>query len=160
MTFGVIETEVPFLADLIALAFESADHDCLVFKDVDHATRILNAIHVDSIVLDIHMPGRNALDWLEGMTNRWPDLPSRTLLFTHAALTPDEAARIKRLGAEVVFRPFSFVGVKQVVRGRLLKARSEQPGGLCEAARRRWPRRALEAAGHGATGPVRGAEIG
>lgn len=124
MTFGVIEKEEPLLAELIALAFESAGHDCLVLEDIDHATRILEAIHVDAIVLDIHMPGRNGLDWLESMHPTWPDLPSRTLLLTRIPLTPDEMGRVRKLGAEVVARPVSVVGVERVVMERLRKARS------------------------------------
>jgi len=125
VTFGVIEKQEPLLAELIALAFESAGHNCLVFKDIDHATRILHAIHVDAIVLDIHMAERSGLDWLEAMSATWPDLGARTLLLTDSALTYDEAARIKKLGAEVVFRPFSLVGVELVVMGRLQRAHAE-----------------------------------
>ena len=89
-----------------------------VFEDTDHATRILHAFHLDSIVLDVHL----GLDWLETMAATRPDLPSRALLLTRAALTPDESARIERLGAEVVRKPLSVIGVERVVMGRLQKA--------------------------------------
>jgi DNA-binding response OmpR family regulator len=125
MTVGVIEREEPFLAALIALACESVGHDCLVFKDMDQVTRILHAIHFDAIVLDIHRPGVNGLDWLETMAPSWPDLPSRTLLLTNSELTPEEAARIERLGAEVVSRPRSLVDIELVVMDRLHKGQSE-----------------------------------
>jgi len=125
VTFGVIEKDEPLLAELIALAFESAGHHCLVFQGVDHASRVLHAIHVDAIVLDLHMAGGNGLDWLESMAATRPDFASRTLLLTEAPLTNDEAARIEKLGAEVVYRPFSLVGVELIVMGRLQKARSE-----------------------------------
>ena len=128
MTFGIIEKGEPLLTELIVLAFESAGHYCLVFKDADHATRALQTTHVDSIVLSIHMPGQNGVDWLESMATHWPDLPSRTLLLTGTGLTPDEAARITRLGAEVAFRPFSLVGIELVVIARLRKAGCESAG--------------------------------
>lgn len=124
MTFGIIEKEEPLLAALIALAFESAGHDCLVLEDVDHATRILAAIHVDAIVLDMHMADRSGLDWLESMHPTWPDLPSRTLLITRTTLTFDETIRLRRLGAEVTARPVSLEGVERIVMERLRKARS------------------------------------
>ncbi len=124
MTFGVIEKEEPLVAELIALAVESAGHDCLVFKDVDQAAGILHAIHLDAIVLHVHMPGRSGLDWLETMVTTWPDLPSRALLLTTAELTPAEAARIKNLGVDVVFGPYSLAGIELVVTGRVQKARS------------------------------------
>lgn len=129
MTFGVIEKEEPLVAELIALAVESAGHDCLVFKDVDHAAGILHAIHLDAIVLHIHMPGRSGLDWLEAMVTTWPDLPSRTLLLTTSELTPTEATRVKNLGADVEVGPFSLAGVEMVVTGRLQKARFAEAGG-------------------------------
>ena len=121
MTFGVIEQEAPLLAELIALAFEAAGHDCLLLKDTEHATRILRAIHLDSIVLDVQRSGRNGVDWLETMAEIHPDLPSRTLLLADAAVTSEEAARIKKLGAEVVVTPLSIVEVELVVMSRLKK---------------------------------------
>jgi two-component system response regulator AtoC len=134
VTFGVIARKEPLLAELLALAFQSAGHDCLILKDVDHATRVLAAIRIDSIVLDIHMPGWNGLDWLETVAMTWPDLPSQTLLLTTTSLTPGEAARIERLGAQTVLRPISIVGVEQVVMARLRNAQCEPMGG----ARRGW----------------------
>jgi len=123
MTFGVIEHKEPLLAELIALAFESAGHDCLIFKDTYHAAVMLQSIHLDSIVLDIQMPGRNGLEWLEAMTETHPDLPSRTLLLADTAVTTETAARVQKLGAEVVVRPLSIIAVERVVMGRLERAR-------------------------------------
>lgn len=127
MTFGVLGKDEPLLAELIALAFESAGHDCLVFADIDHATRILSAIRIDSIIVAIHTAGGNGLDWLETLSAIRPDLPSRALLLTNAAMTPGEAARIEKLGVEVGSRPRSVIGVEQVVLGRLQKARFARP---------------------------------
>ncbi len=126
MTFGVIEKEEPILGRLIALAFKSEGHDCLVLRDGAHAARILSGIRLDAIVVDIELPGLNGVEWLETVVAAWPDLPRRTLLLAHTALTPREAARIKRLGAEVVFRPISIESVKRLVRGCLEKAGTEQ----------------------------------
>jgi DNA-binding response OmpR family regulator len=121
VTFGVIEQEAPLVAELIALAFEAAGHDCILIKDTDHAARILRAIHLDSIVLDVQRPGRNGVDWLETMAESLPDLPSRALLLADAAITSEEEARIKNLGAEVVVTPLSIVEVELVVMSRLEK---------------------------------------
>ena len=132
MTFGVIESRKPFLAELIVLACESVGHDCLVFKDIAHVTRILHAIRVDTIVLDIERPGLNSLDWLETMVPSWPDLPSRSLLLTSSELTKDELARVKKLGAEVVATPFSLFDVKQVVMDRLKKGVVRSLDSSCE----------------------------
>jgi DNA-binding response OmpR family regulator len=128
MTFGVIEKEEPFLGQLIALAFRAVGHNCLILKDADHALRILHTTRLDSLVVDIQMPGRNGVDWLETMVTTWPDLPSRTLLLTRTALTAGETIRIERLGAEVVFRPLSLESIKLLVIGRLRKARSNPAG--------------------------------
>jgi DNA-binding response OmpR family regulator len=122
MTFGVIGKEQPLLAELLMLGFQSAGHECLLFEDTDQATRILHAIRVDSIVLDIHLRDRNSLDWLETMSATWPDLPSRTLLLAHSSVTPETALRIQKLGAEVLPGPLSIDGVERVVMERLEKA--------------------------------------
>jgi len=128
MTFGVLGKDEPLLADLIALAFESAGHDCLVFEDIGHATRVLRAVQFDSIVLAVHAAGMNGLEWLETLSAIRPDLPSRALLLTSTALTPEEAARVQAMGAEAGRRPRSVLGVEQIVMGRLKKARCERPG--------------------------------
>lgn len=123
MTFGVIGKEEPLLAELFMLAFQSTGHECLLLEDTDHATRILHAIQVDSIVLDINLRDPNSLDWLESMVATWPDLPSRTLLLANATVEPETAERIKKLGAEVILRPLSILGVEGVIAERLEKAR-------------------------------------
>jgi hypothetical protein len=60
------------------------------------------------------------------MVATWPDLPSRTLLLANAAVTPETAERIKKLGAEVILRPLSILGVEGVIAERLEKARAER----------------------------------
>jgi DNA-binding response OmpR family regulator len=129
VTFGVVESEKPFLAELVALACESIGHDCLIFKDIAHVTRILPAIRVDTIMLDLERRGLSGLDWLEALAPSWPDLPSRALLLTNSELAADDVTRIKKLGAEVIPTPFSLVDVKHVVMERLQKARSDLTGG-------------------------------
>jgi DNA-binding response OmpR family regulator len=124
VTFGVIEKEEPILGQLIALAFESAGHDCLVLKDGVQAARILRAIRLDAIVVDIDMPGLNGIDWLETMAATWPDLPARTLLLTGTALTDGDVVRIRTLGAEVASRPLSIESVNRLVRTRLQRVGS------------------------------------
>ena len=128
MTFGVIGKEEPLLAELFMLAFESAGHECLLLKDTDHATRVLHAIQVDAIVLDINLHDPTSLDWLESMAATWPDLPSRTLLLANAAVTPEIAERIRKLGADLVLRPLSILGVEGVITERVHKARVESAG--------------------------------
>ena len=129
MTFGIINTEEPLLAELLSLAFESAGHDCLVLKDFDHATLVLREFRLDSIVLDLHVSGRSGLDWLETVIPHWPDLPSRTLLLTGAAVSSAEADRITALGVDVALKPASVVAVEWVVWSRVRKAWTERLSG-------------------------------
>ena len=124
VTLGVIERERPFLATMIARACESVGHDCLIFKNIAQATRIIHAIRLDKIVVDIEGPGLNALDWLEIMVPSWPDLPPRTLLLAESELASRDVARIHRLGAEVIYTPSSPADAKHVVLERLHQARN------------------------------------
>jgi DNA-binding response OmpR family regulator len=124
MTFGVIGKEEPLLAELLMLAFQAAGHECLIFEDVDEATCVLHSIQVDAFVVDIHVRGRDCLDWLETMAAIRPDFPSRTLLLAQAALPPETAARTEKLGAEVLRRPLTIGEVERLVTGRLEKAQS------------------------------------
>ena len=120
------------------LAFQSTGHECVLLEDTDQATRILHAIRVDSIVLDIQLRDRNSLDWLETVVGTWPDLPSRTLLLSHDDVTPETAARIEKLGADVMIRPLSIVGVQRVVMERLEKAQSVRAGRATRGPERAW----------------------
>jgi DNA-binding response OmpR family regulator len=134
VTLGVIERERPALATMIALACESVGHDCLVFKDIAQATRVIHAIRLDKIVIAVEGPGLNALDWLETMAPSWPDLPPRTLLLVESELAPRDVARIQELGAEVVYTPSSLADAKRVVLERFsvppfLKASSVKASG-------------------------------
>jgi DNA-binding response OmpR family regulator len=126
VTLGVIERERSALATMIALACEAVGHDCLVFKDIAQATRVIHAIRLDRIVIEVGGPGLNALDWLEIMVPSWPDLPPRTLLMTESAFAPRDVARIQQLGAEVVYTPASLADAKRVVLERLHQARSDR----------------------------------
>ena len=127
MTFGVVQTDEPLLAELIAIAFESTGHDCLVFQDLDQAARILDALYIDALVLDLYVSRRSGLDWLESVVATRPDLPARTLLLTPAVTTPEETARIAALGVEVAPRPVSVLHVEQVVMGRLQRVGAVPP---------------------------------
>ena len=126
MPFCAIEREASFLATMIALAYESVGHRCLVLTDLAELSHILHAVRVDKVVIDLDRPGLNALDWLETMVPSWPDLPSRTVLLAESELTPRDAARIKQLGAEFVSRPSSLVAAKLVVMERLQQSRSDR----------------------------------
>jgi DNA-binding response OmpR family regulator len=137
MTFGVVKTDEPLLGELIAIAFEATGHDCLVFEDVDQAARILDALYLDALVLDLHLADRSGLDWLENVVATRPDLPARTLLLTRTATTSDEAARIAALGAEVAPRPASVTEVQYVVLERLRRVGAQR-------ADRSGPRRVYE----------------
>ena len=126
MTFAIVETEEPLLAELLSLAFTSAGHDCLVLNELDEVTRVLDALHLDSIVMDLHVSGRSGLEWLETAVTTRPDLSARTLLIVRTAVTKDEAARISALGVDVAPTPRSVVEVERVVIERVRKARSER----------------------------------
>lgn len=130
MTLGVVEKQGSFLARMIALACESAGHDCLVFKDIGHAIRIIHAIRLDRIVIDLERPGLYAVDWLEIIGRYWPDLPPKTLLLAESEPAPGDAARIHKLGAEVVYTPSSLADAKHVVLARLHQARSAWTGSI------------------------------
>lgn len=119
MTVGVVGREEPPVAEIVALACESVGIDCLVFRSFAHATRVLHSIRVDVLVLELATPGVSGLDWLETAIELWPDLRRRSLLLTGSALTPGDAERASRLGAEIVSRPRSVVDAIERVVGRL-----------------------------------------
>jgi hypothetical protein len=117
----VIEKDGSFLADMMVFACESVGHHCLVFEDIVHLTRVLHAVRIDAILVDVDRRGLSTLSWLEIMVPSWPDLPERTLLMTESELAPTDMDRVRALGAQIVPRPRSLIDVEIVVIEHLLR---------------------------------------
>lgn len=106
MRILVVDDE-PRVAELIQDTLESVGHRCVVARDADEADAILGAEDVDGVTVDLRMPGRDGLVWLENLAARRPALARRCVLLTGSYLQSEECRRLQECGAILLFKPFS-----------------------------------------------------
>jgi DNA-binding response OmpR family regulator len=105
VTILVIEDE-PYVAELLQETLEGEGNRCILAANADGADRVLAAGPIEAITLDLMIPGRNGLEWLETLASRRPDLARRTLVVTGSALGRIERDRIAAVGSCILPKPF------------------------------------------------------
>ena len=118
MTILVVDDE-PFLAELVQEILEAKGHRCVLARGAAEADAVLAVEPVDGMVVDLHMPGRNGLEWLEEVALARPDLVQSTLVITGSDLSPETYARTRRCGADLLPKPFRIEDLVDAVSRRL-----------------------------------------
>jgi two-component system OmpR family response regulator len=118
MNILIVEDE-PLIADLLSRALEQLGNSCLVARDTDSADEALRRHPVEAVTLDLSMPGRTGLEWLETMATYRPALARRTLVITGQHLEPELVQRLARCGAGVLAKPFTLTGLQDAVRSQI-----------------------------------------
>jgi DNA-binding response OmpR family regulator len=124
MTILVVDDE-PFLAELVQEILEAKGHRCVLARSAAEADAVLAVEPVDGMVVDLHMPGRNGLEWLEEIALARPELAHATLVITGSDLSPETYARTRRCGADLLPKPFRIEDLVDAVSRRLKRP----PGG-------------------------------
>jgi DNA-binding response OmpR family regulator len=120
MTVLVIDDD-PNVTEMIRDALQSNGYRCLVASSAEEADARLAANEVDGVTLDLHMPGRSGLEWLEALENVRPGLARKTLLVTGSQLGPDQIRQLRRCGATLLFKPFCIERLLVELADRLVK---------------------------------------
>jgi DNA-binding response OmpR family regulator len=118
MTILVVDDE-PFLAELVQEILEAKGHRCVLARSAADADGVLAVEAVDGMVMDLHLPGRNGLEWLEETAIARPELARRTLVITGSDLSPETYARTRRCGADLLPKPFRIEDLVDAVSRRL-----------------------------------------
>jgi DNA-binding response OmpR family regulator len=126
MTILVVDDE-PFLAELVQEILQAKGHRCVLARSAAEADAVLEVEPVDGMVVDMHMPGRNGLDWLEDIARLHTDLVKKTLVITGSDLSPETYARTRKLGADLLPKPFRIEDLVDAV-SRRLSSRDRAPG--------------------------------
>jgi DNA-binding response OmpR family regulator len=105
VTILVVEDE-PYVAELLQETLEGEGNRCILAADASGADRVLATSAVEAITLDLMIPGRDGLAWLETLAESRPDLARRTLVVTGSALGAAERARVAAVGARILAKPF------------------------------------------------------
>jgi two-component system response regulator TctD len=117
----VVEDET-MVAEMLSRALEQLGNSCFVAPNTDVAERLLAEHPVDAVTLDLTMPGKDGLSWLEGIAGLRPDLAQRTLVITGRPLEAPSVERLARCGAGILAKPFTLDGLKDAVRSQLDRA--------------------------------------
>ncbi len=125
-TVLVVEDE-PEVAEVILEALTRSGCRCVHARDAEEADRALAEQPVEAVTLDLCMPGRGGLEWLEATLTTRPDVGRRTVVVTGTLL--DEAARrrVMRCGAALLQKPVSLKLLVKEVHERLRATRPPTP---------------------------------
>ena len=103
MTVLVITDETD-VSESIQDLLEFAGHACLVADDVAKAEWLLQTVRIDAWMLDLGLPGRNPLGWLEEQQRHDPELARRSVVLTDHRLPPQALRRLEATGARILER--------------------------------------------------------
>jgi two-component system response regulator QseB len=126
MKILVIEDEL-YVADLICTILEEMGASCLLARNAGEADDLLRRREVDGVTLDLGMPGRGGLDWLESLAQSRPELASRTLVVTGMSLEPPARRRLDRCGAGFLAKPFTVEDLQEAIAACLLPDEALEP---------------------------------
>ena len=97
----------PHVAEVMVEALASRGHRCHVAGRASDADTIVKRQPIDAAVIDVGLPGRSGIDWLEALSTAHPDLARRSLVVTGDDLPVSERERVSRCGAGLLVKPFS-----------------------------------------------------
>ena len=121
MKILVIEDEL-YVADLICTILEELGASCLLARNADEADDLLRRREVDGVTLDLGMPGRSGLEWLESLAQSQPELAQKTLVVTGMTIEEPTRRRLDRCGAGFLAKPFTVEDLQESIAGCLLPA--------------------------------------
>lgn len=120
MEILVIEDERE-VAELIREGLRRLGMHARIAADAEAADRELAQNSIDAVTLDLGMPGRSGVEWLEAVAETHPDLARRTVVITGLDLDRELVERLALCGAGVLAKPFSLEGLYDAVRTQLAR---------------------------------------
>jgi DNA-binding response OmpR family regulator len=109
------------IAELICESLQPLGMQCRIAADAGAADQALSEGRFDAVTLDLGIPGRSGVEWLEIVAERQPELARRTLVITGVELERDLVERLARCGAGILAKPFSLAGLHQAVRSQFAR---------------------------------------
>lgn len=109
------------IAELIEESLQPLGLQCRIAGSAADADRELSENRIDAVTLDLGMPGRSGIEWLEAIAARRPGLARRTLVITGIELERKLVERLVHCGAGILAKPFSISGLHEAVRNQLAR---------------------------------------
>lgn len=120
----VVEDE-PEVAEMLERALGQLGVSCVHAGDTEAADHLLRQREVDAVTLDLGLPGRAGLPWLESIAAERPDLARRTLVITGQHLDAHSVERLTRCRAGMLAKPFTLDHLKDALRSQI--RRGDEP---------------------------------
>jgi two-component system response regulator AtoC len=111
----------PAVSKVLAALLEQAGINCRHVPDAPTALEALRARPVDVVITDLRMPGPSGIDLLEGIVERWPDVP--VILLTAHGNVGVAVDAMKKGAADFLLKPFDREEILFTVRKQLAAAR-------------------------------------
>ncbi|NIL99918.1 MAG: response regulator [Acidobacteria bacterium] len=109
------------IAELIRDSLKPLGMKCRIAPDAGAADRALAERRVEAVTLDLGIPGRPGVEWLEIIAERQPQLARRTLVITGLDLQRELVERLARCGAGILAKPFSVAGLHEAARSQFAR---------------------------------------
>lgn len=109
------------IAELIRDSLRPLGMQCRIATDADAADRAITEGRVDAVTLDLGMPGRSGVEWLETIASEQPHLARRTLVITGLLPEREVVERLARCGAGLLAKPFTLSGLHEAVRNQVAR---------------------------------------
>ena len=109
------------VAELIRESLERLGHEIRIATDAMEADRVLEEAHPDAVTLDLGMPGRSGVDWLEEIAVARPELARRTVVITGMELQSELVERVAQCGAGILAKPFTQAALEDAVRAQIAR---------------------------------------
>ena len=109
------------IAELIRESLQPLGMQCRIVENAAAADRALSVCRVDAVTLDLGIPGRPGVEWLEIVAAKQPQLARRTLVITGLDLQRELVERLARCGAGILAKPFSISGLHEAARSQFAR---------------------------------------
>ncbi len=109
------------IAELIRESLTPLGMRCSIAADAAAADRTLSERRIDAVTLDLGIPGRSGVEWLEVVAAEQPQLARRTLVITGLDLHRELVERLARCGAGILAKPFSLSGLHEAARSQFAR---------------------------------------
>ena len=127
----LIVDDEPNIRRILQVGFDKVGYRTVVAQDVPSALQTISQEHIDVVLTDVTMPGRNGYELLREIKSIKPDLP--VVIMTAFGTIPQAVQAIRDGAHEFVTKPFDLDNLKKIITSALdsdvPKVRKKESGG-------------------------------
>ena len=105
--------------DLLVAVLSESGYNVDSMHDARKALEALESEHYDLMLVDIHMPGMNGMEFFQALALRESTSASKVIFITGSAGEPEIADFLERTGRPVLSKPFDLISLESLVKNEL-----------------------------------------